>query len=47
VSADRARIKESLMKTWQAIEPLEKVPVEQISKLVAEKYARREWNLKF
>ena len=47
VNADRARIKESLMKTWQAIEPLEKVPIEKISNLVAEKYTRREWNLKF
>jgi hypothetical protein len=47
LNADRASIKESLVKTWQAIDPLEKVPVETIGKLVAEKYARGEWNLKF
>src|SRR5260221_3609078 len=47
VETDRASIKESLRNIWQAIEPLTVFPTERITRLVAEKYARREWNFRF
>jgi lipoate-protein ligase A len=41
-----AVIKEALRKAWQAETPLNKVPMERVGQLVAEKYSRREWNLR-
>jgi lipoate-protein ligase A len=40
-------IKAALKKEWSAEMPLEDPPLKQISKLAREKYATREWNLKF
>jgi len=40
-------IKTALRKAWDAVEPLERIPHEQIASLVREKYSLAEWNLKF
>ena len=40
-------LKSALQKSWQANQPLAQVPYGEISKLVEQKYARDEWNLKF
>jgi lipoate-protein ligase A len=42
-----AAIKGALQKEWKANLPLEDPPLERISQLAREKYATREWNLKF
>ncbi len=42
-----ATIKVAMQKFWQAEEPLHNPPLEKVSKLAREKYATREWNLKF
>ena len=41
------KIKEALREAWQAKNELGAWPQEQVQKLVAEKYARDEWNFKF
>ncbi|HEV2394912.1 MAG TPA: biotin/lipoate A/B protein ligase family protein [Verrucomicrobiae bacterium] len=40
-------LKAALLKAWEATEPLARAPVEQITALAREKYARDEWNWKF
>lgn len=40
-------LKNALQKSWQASQPLAQVPYAEISRLVEQKYARDEWNLKF
>jgi lipoate-protein ligase A len=45
VSADK--VKAALRHAWKAEEPLKNPPLEKISALTREKYATREWNLKF
>jgi lipoate---protein ligase len=42
-----AVMKTALQKIWQAEEPLKNPPLDKISRLAREKYAMREWNLKF
>jgi lipoate---protein ligase len=42
-----ARLKAALREAWQANEQLTGVPQAEIARLVREKYARAEWNLKF
>ena len=41
-----AKVKEALQTIWKAELPLENPPLESISKLAREKYAKPEWNLK-
>jgi lipoate---protein ligase len=41
------KVKAALAKEWNATEELKNPPLEEISKLVREKYATREWNFKF
>jgi len=41
-----AAVKAAMRKIWNAELPLENPPVDRISKLAAEKYAKPEWNLK-
>lgn len=41
------RIKDAIMKAWQAGSKLENPPLEKISDLAAKKYGTREWNFKF
>jgi len=43
---DRA-LKTALAKAWGAIEPLDPIPFDRITRLAGEKYALDEWNLKF
>ncbi len=45
LSADA--VKEALKKVWKAEQPLQKPPVDRISKLAQEKYSTPEWNMKF
>ena len=45
VSADKVKV--ALQHAWKAEEPLENLPLEKITALAREKYATREWNLKF
>ena len=40
-------IKQAIVKTWQARETLENVPLATINSLVRSKYERRDWNFKF
>jgi len=40
-------IKGALVKTWKAADPMVKIPFDETSKLVREKYSREEWNRKF
>jgi lipoate-protein ligase A len=40
-------VKASLRRAWKAEEPLKNPPLEKIAALAREKYATREWNLKF
>jgi lipoate---protein ligase len=40
-------LKSALSEAWQATEPLSEIPSYQIERLVGEKYALDEWNLKF
>jgi lipoate-protein ligase A len=40
-------LKTALCQAWQAAEPLVEIPLESVRRLVAEKYSRDEWNLKF
>jgi lipoate-protein ligase A len=42
-----AAVKAALMEAWGARETLAEPPMEQIAKLVREKYSTEEWNLKF
>jgi lipoate-protein ligase A len=44
VSAER--LKQSLREAWQAEQPLPDLPLGRMRELVAEKYGRREWNLR-
>jgi lipoate---protein ligase len=41
------KVKAALMKEWNATEEFKNPPLAEISKLVREKYAAREWNFKF
>jgi len=41
------KIKEMLIKCWNATERLPQIPTERINALVREKYGRDEWNLRF
>lgn len=41
------RIKEALRKAWNASEPWESLPMDQIAALRQQKYERAEWNFKF
>ena len=47
VSLSREEIKRALRGEWDATEALSNLPEEPLKKLVAEKYSRAEWNLKF
>jgi len=40
-------LKAALSKAWNAIEPLEPIPLDQITFLAREKYVLNDWNLKF
>jgi len=40
-------LKRALRKAWNATEPMTELPLDQISRLASDKYARDEWNLKF
>lgn len=40
-------LKAALSQAWQAFEPVTDIPLESIRQLVAAKYSRDEWNLKF
>jgi lipoate-protein ligase A len=41
------KVKTALRQAWKAEKPLENPPLEKIAALAREKYATREWNLKF
>jgi len=47
IKVPSSRIKQALVKCWGATEPLARIPIEQISALARDKYARDEWNLRF
>ncbi len=47
IPASRDAVKTALRQAWNALEPAESWPREWMENLVAEKYARDEWNLKF
>lgn len=47
VSSSREELKRALRTEWDATETLPNLPQEPLKKLVAEKYSRPEWNLKF
>ena len=40
-------LKSTLMRTWDAADPLIEIPFAEIARLTREKYSRREWNEKF
>lgn len=40
-------LKNALIRAWEADEPLTQLPLDQITKLAAEKYAQDTWNFKF
>jgi len=40
-------LKAALAKAWNAITPLSRIPLDQITRLAREKYALDEWNLRF
>lgn len=47
IKIQAADLKQELMRAWNVIEPLKDVPWDLITRLVDEKYSRREWNEKF
>jgi lipoate---protein ligase len=42
-----ASVKQALQASWQAAEPCDSPPMGRIKRMVAEKYSKPEWNLKF
>jgi len=40
-------IRTTLLKAWNAVEPLAEIPVERMTRLAREKYGSEEWNFKF
>jgi lipoate-protein ligase A len=47
LDSDRAAIQQALQTIWCASESIGEVPLDQIHKLVEEKYSRADWNFKF
>jgi lipoate-protein ligase A len=44
---DRATVQSALAREWGADTPLESIPTDKVERLVAERYSRDDWNLKW